>query len=85
MFWLSSNYTIDSGGKESISITTTVHEKAAFTVVLSYAADETKLIPMIIFKRKTIPKENFPKGMEVRAIEKGWMNEDMMISWISID
>lgn len=77
------NYTVDSRGKESISITTTGHEKSAFTVVLSCAADGTKFPPMIIFKRITIPKENFPKGVEVRAVEKGWMNEDMMISWIN--
>lgn len=77
------NYTVDSRGKDSISITTTGHEKSAFTVVLSCAADGTKLPPMIIFKRKTIPKEHFPKGIEVRAVEKGWMNEDLMISWIN--
>lgn len=77
------NYTVDSRGKESISITTTGHEKAAFTVVLSCAADGSKLTPMVIFKRKTIPKEIFPKGVEIRAVEKGWMNEDMMISWIN--
>lgn len=77
------NYTVDSRGKESIAIKTTGHEKTAFTVVLCCAASGAKLSPMVIFKRKTIPKENFPKGVEIRACTKGWMNEEMMISWIN--
>ncbi|GFV37974.1 pogo transposable element with KRAB domain [Trichonephila clavipes] len=37
---------------------------------------------MLIFKRKTLPKENFPKCVEIRANENGWMNEQIMLSWL---
>ena len=37
---------------------------------------------MVIFKRKTIPKEKFPASIIVRASEKGWMNEELMKDWI---
>lgn len=37
---------------------------------------------MVIFKRKTIPKEEFPKGIIVQANESGWMNQEMMDIWL---
>lgn len=37
---------------------------------------------MLIFKRKTLPRENFPKGVEICVNEKGWMNKEIMISWL---
>ena len=77
------NRTVSSKGEKSIPISTTGNEKTAFTVVLSCAANGTKFPPMVIFKRKTIPKENFPKGIEVRANEKGWMNEEEMTGWLN--
>ena len=33
---------------------------------------------MVIFKRKTIPKEPFPQGIVVKANEKGWINQEML-------
>ena len=37
---------------------------------------------MVIFKRKTIPKEKFPK--EIVAVNpKGWVDSDMMKYWLS--
>lgn len=77
------NRTIDRTGEKSISITTTGHEKTSFTCVLSCAADGEKLKPMIIFKRKTLPKENFPHDVLIKCNEKGWMCEKLMLDWIN--
>ena len=38
---------------------------------------------MEIFKRKTLPKGNFPDGVVVKANEKGWMDENLMRAWIN--
>jgi hypothetical protein len=36
-------------------------------------------------KRKTLPKsESFPKDVLVRAKEKGWMTEELMLEWLKI-
>ena len=40
---------------------------------------------MLILKRKTLPKsEAFPKDVIVRAQEKGWMTEELMLEWLKI-
>lgn len=64
-------YTFDFCGKEDIEIAITGKnnrlfsyltlgsERSCFTVLLAVMADRTKCLPMIIFKRKTIPK-NLP-------------------------
>ena len=38
--------------------------------------------PMLIFKRKTIPKINNKHGVVVSAQEKGWMDSEQMKVWI---
>ncbi|GBB89003.1 hypothetical protein RclHR1_15640001 [Rhizophagus clarus] len=53
-FDLPSNTTIDELDARSVSIRTTGHEKANFTVVLTCMADGTKLLPLIIFKLKNV-------------------------------
>ena len=42
---------------------------------------ETKLKPMVFFKRKTLPKENFPPGVLVHCHPKGRMDEAEMKPW----
>ncbi|KAI5152436.1 hypothetical protein ENBRE01_2830 [Enteropsectra breve] len=82
-FDMPSNHTVDQRGADSVRILTTWHEKSNFTVVLSVMADGRKLPPMIIFKRKTLPrKEVFPDGVIIKANPKGWVNEDIMKEWI---
>ena len=76
------SHTVDQVGKETISIITTGHEKSNFTCVLSITASSEKLPPMIIFKRKTLPKEKFPSGIVVRVNPKGWMDSTMMHQWL---
>ncbi|GFW43498.1 pogo transposable element with KRAB domain [Trichonephila clavipes] len=73
---------VDVQGASSIPINTTGNERTSFNVVLCCAANGLKLPPMLIFKRKRSKKENFPKGVEIRANENGWMNEQIMLSWL---
>ena len=53
-----------------------------FTVILGCMADGSKLLPVIIFKLKNKPREEFPNGVFIRTNEKGWVNEEEMIWWI---
>jgi len=57
------NFTVDKKRTTDIRITSTGSEKCSFTIILCVTADGVKLPPVVIFKRKTIPKENFPKGI----------------------
>ena len=63
------NRTINSIGEKTVKIRPTGNEKNRVTVVLACAGDGTKLKPMVIFKRKTLPKIN-KHGVVVSAQEK---------------
>lgn len=76
------NHTVEKKGTSTVSIRTTGHEKSAFTVVLGCHGNGQKLPPMVIFKRKTLPKEKFPAGIIVKANQKGWMDEEKMREWL---
>ena len=52
-----------------------------FTVVLACSESGKKLKPMVIFKRKTMPKENLLDGVVVHCHKKGWMDRDGMAVW----
>src|SRR5581483_2350019 len=73
--------TVEEVGVEDVKIRTTGNEKAAFTLVLCVTADGGRLPPFVIFKRKTMPKEIFSKGIIVEMNEKGWNNSEMMLVW----
>lgn len=76
------NRTVDKTGARTVNIRTTGNEKTSFTVVLACQANGHKLPPMVIFKRKTLPKENFPAGIVIKANSKGWMDEEKMSEWL---
>ncbi|KAK9404800.1 hypothetical protein NXF25_009627 [Crotalus adamanteus] len=76
------NKTVHQKGEKTILIKTTGHEKSSFTVVLGCTADGAKLRPMIIFKRKTMPKLKFAVGCFVHMNEKGWMDEERVKLWL---
>ncbi|CAJ0595744.1 unnamed protein product [Cylicocyclus nassatus] len=59
-------------------IVSTGHEKSNFTVVLSVTAAGEKLKQMIIFKKKRIPKDNFPPGVIAEQMIKGHLTEDVL-------
>lgn len=73
--------TVDTTGAESVPVSTTGHEKTGFTVVLACSESGKKLKLMVIFKRKTMPKENLPNGVVVHCHNKGWMDRDGMAVW----
>ena len=76
------NTTINKKREKTILVKTTGHEKH-FTVVLACLADGTKLPPMIIFKRKRMPKDKFPPGVVIHVQEKGWMDDSGCVKWIN--
>src|SRR5205823_1311776 len=80
-FNLPSNTTVEQSGSKTVSILSMGYERSNFTVVLAYLADGIKLPPVIIFKLKKIPREEFPEGVVIRANSEGWMNEKEMIWW----
>lgn len=80
-FDMPTSRTVDASGKKTIQVKTTGHEKSRFTVVLSCLANGEKLKPMIIFKRKTIPKLTFPPGVVIHAQDSGWMDAAGIILW----
>lgn len=52
--------TVYTTGEKAASMLTTGNEKTSFTYVLSCAANGDKLKkPLLIFKRKTMPKSNY--------------------------
>lgn len=71
------NRTVEKTGTSTVSIRTTGNEKSSFTVVLGCQANGQKLPPMVIFKRKPLPKEKFPASVIIKANTKGWMDKKM--------
>ena len=76
------NRTVHAAGDKTVLIKTSGKEKIHFTVVLGCMADGTKLMPMIIFKRKRMPKECIPASVLVHVHENGWMDETGMEFWV---
>ena len=67
-FDLPPNWTVYFKGQKTITV--------KMTALLSCLADGTKL-PMVVFKRKTMPKEKFAPGILVQVNEKSWMTEEL--------
>jgi len=63
-------------------IKTSGNEQMCYTVVLACCADDTKLPPLLIFKRKTLPKDVIPHRIYVHVHSKGWMDEEGMKLWL---
>ncbi|CAG8555441.1 5815_t:CDS:2, partial [Scutellospora calospora] len=62
-FDMAGNVTINEKGKKTVHIHGTGNEKNRFTVILTYAADETKFPPICIFKGQCLSrKEQIPSG-----------------------
>jgi hypothetical protein len=74
------NYTMEKKGVKEVLLKSTGCEKLRLTVILAVTADGRKLPPLLILKRKTLPKlEAFPKDVIFRAQEKGWMMKELML------
>ncbi|CAG8843724.1 34395_t:CDS:2, partial [Gigaspora margarita] len=59
-------YTLDNCGAQTVSIYTTENDKNQFTCVLKVLADGSKLLPIVIFKGKRVPKDNYSSGIVVK-------------------
>lgn len=81
-FDMPSNRTVSKTGEKTVKIRTTGNEKNRLTVVLTCAGDGSKLKPLVIFKRKTMPKIANKHGVVVAVQQKGWMDENIMKIWI---
>jgi len=75
-FDVPSNKTVDEKGVKTIMIKTSGNEKTRYTVVLACCADGTKLPPLSIFKRKTLPKDVIPHKIYVHVHFKRWMEKE---------
>ena len=80
-FDMPGNTTVDKVGSKTVSVKTTGYERQHFTVVLACQADGKKIRPMVIFKRKNMPKETFPPGV-VKVHSKGWIDEALIKVWL---
>jgi hypothetical protein len=69
-------------GAISITIRTTVREKAHYTVVLAHCTTSTKLPPLLIFKRKTMFSAKIPQGNFIYIHPKGRMDENGTKMWL---
>ncbi|KAF4805546.1 pogo transposable element with KRAB domain-like protein [Turdus rufiventris] len=75
--------TVEKTGTPMVPVRTTGNEKSSFTVALGVSSDGQKLSPMVIFKRKTFSKDKFPDGIVVAVNPKGWMDEEVMKTWLT--
>ena len=50
--------------------------------MLACTADGGKLPPYVVFKRKTMPKLPFLKGIIVQVHEKGWFDDRITKDWL---
>lgn len=81
-FDMPSATTVAERGAKQVKLLSTGSEHSRFTVMLACTADGRKLPPFVIFKRKTLPKEAFPRDIVVRVNEKGYMDEALMVDWV---
>ena len=82
-FYMPGTRTVNKAGEKTVLVRTTGNEKNHFTVVLACMADGTKLPPMVIFKRRTMPKDKFPKGVVIHVCDSGWMDKDGIKLWLN--
>ncbi|CAC5369508.1 unnamed protein product [Mytilus coruscus] len=82
-FDLPADTTIDHKGTSTVNIRTTGNEKNRFTVMLACTADGGKLPPYVVFKRKTMPKIPFPKGLIVQVHQNGWFDDRITKDWLT--
>ena len=73
-FDVPSNKTVDVEGAKTIMKKTSGNEKTRYTAVLACCADGTKLPPLSIFKRKTLPNDVIPHGIYIHVHSTGWMD-----------
>ncbi|CAI7815445.1 unnamed protein product [Closterium sp. NIES-53] len=58
------------------------YQKQRMTMMLACTADGVKLKPWVFFKRKALPKGDFPSDVVVACHENGWMDSEGIIRWL---
>ncbi|CAI7926229.1 unnamed protein product [Closterium sp. NIES-53] len=58
------------------------YQKQRVTVMLACTADGRKLKPWVFFKRKTLPKGDFPADVAVACHKNGWMDSPGVVRWL---
>ncbi|KAF6119683.1 hypothetical protein HJG60_010133 [Phyllostomus discolor] len=73
-FDVPSNKTVDVKGAKTLTVNTSGHDEAHYTIVLSCCADGTQLPPMLSFNRKSMPKWQSQEELLFMVMTKdGWM------------
>ena len=82
-FKLPSSRSLKFTGSLTVPVTTCAAEKRSFTVVLSVAADGTKLSPKVVFKGVRTPRDLVvPNSLRISFHKKVWMDESGLNEWI---
>lgn len=82
---LSKYLQIRLSGEKTIKICTTGNKNNQVTVVLACRGDGSKIKPMVIFKRKTVPKINNKHGVIMSAQERvDGFRPDESVDWESM-
>ncbi|CAI7818922.1 unnamed protein product [Closterium sp. NIES-54] len=74
--------TVEETGVRSVPIRSAGYQKQRETVMLACTADGRKLKLWVFFKRKTLPKGDFPADVAVACHENGWMDSPGVVRWL---
>ncbi|CAI7748183.1 unnamed protein product [Closterium sp. NIES-54] len=77
-----SERTVEEVGSLSVPVRSGGYQKERVTVMLACTASGEKLKPWVFFKRKTVPKGDFPSGIHVGVHPNEWMDADRVIEWL---
>ncbi|CAI7920711.1 unnamed protein product [Closterium sp. NIES-54] len=82
--WLEmpSERTVEEVGSRSVPVRSGGYQKERVTVMLACTASGEKMKPWVFFKRKTVPKGDFPSDIYVGVHPNGWMDADGVIEWL---
>ncbi|MES9880141.1 MAG: hypothetical protein ABW185_04590 [Sedimenticola sp.] len=79
--------TLNEKGANSVTVSSTGHEKEKLTVTLGAYADGTKMAPLVHLPGvRPLPKEDIPSGVVVYMCgsgKKSWANEQSIIFWLN--
>ena len=74
---------VDKKGVATVPILTTGHEKNRVTVCLAALGDGRKLLPLMVFKGKRMPKElQNVRGVVIEMSSNRWMQGPTTLAWI---
>ncbi|CAI7747714.1 unnamed protein product [Closterium sp. NIES-53] len=74
--------TVEQTGVKSMPIRSAGYQKERVTVMLACTATGEELKPWVFFKRKTLPKGDFPDDVVVGCQANGWMEATGVIQWL---